>query len=253
MTSSAVIRRRGDDVSRPTAKFDAYFCETDSNRLVLPDDGKLDELASRLGYRVVTQPNDLRTHVQRILVCLRRRDEPSLRGSLVDLFIALGSKGKALKLRMLEITAPILSRTATAFLKRHVDSGFKPWDIAIAEFRMSLLSLGYIGRKNVILKHQGKLAPPRDPIATARDCMELGQLDVALDTLEAALRINPDDQALARELLPIYEKGVDPKRAARMRQYIGKALNNLPSGWESISEIDGSFLNHKYREAEYSS
>lgn len=250
MTGSALVRRRGEDPSPLPEKVDVHFSEISSHRLVLQDDVQLGELASHLGYRIVVNPRDLRTHVQRILVCLRLRDENALRGSLVDLFIVLEGRGQALKLRMLETAAPILSKTLAAFLRRHLNTGFKPWDASISQVRMSLLSLGYIGTHSIIVKHERADEAANDPIATARACIEYGQLDVALETLEDALRINPEDRAIAEALLPIYERGTDPERAARMRKYLGGALNELPPGWESISEVDGRIL-HPNGEVEY--
>lgn len=192
---------------------DVHFSIAGDRGLVLK---RLDDLGSGaryLGYRIVDKPNDLRAHVQRILLYLGLNDEPGVRGSLIDLFIALGDKGSALKQRMLGFAAPALSRTAVAFMRKNIDKGFQPWDNAIASTRTSLLSMGYIGVRQLVLVRQKAgitagpetRANPEHPLAQAQSQLEYGQLEHAVATLEEALRNDPTDKDVADLLDELYQ------------------------------------------------
>lgn len=186
---------------------DVHFSIAGDRGLVLK---RLDDPGSGaryLGYRIVDKPTDLRAHVQRILLYLGLNDEPGVRGSLIDLFIALGDKGAALKQRMLDFAVPALSRTAVAFLRKNIDKGFQPWDNAIASTRTSLLSLGYIGVRQLVLPNQKPetTVSAEHPLAQANSQLEYGQLENAVATLEEALRNDPTDKDVADLLDELYQ------------------------------------------------
>lgn len=190
----------------PTDISDVHFSIAGDRRLVLKSLGDAELGASYLGYRIVDKPGDLRAHVQRILLHVGANDEPSVRGSLIDLFIALGSRGAALKQRMLGFAAPALSKTGAAFLRKNIEHGFKPWDNAVASTRTSLLSMGYIGVREIISCRPAPRTEPdvEPPVDQARSQIEYGQLEQAVATLEEALRINPADGDVAELLDELY-------------------------------------------------
>jgi hypothetical protein len=192
---------------------DVHFSIAGDRGLVLKGLADLGSGARYLGYRIVDKPTDLRAHVQRILLYLGLNDEPGVRGSLIDLFIALGDKGAALKQRMLDFAVPALSRTAVAFLRKNIDKGFQPWDNAIASTRTSLLSMGYIGVRQLVLPSQKPETMVRSdttlsaehPLAQANSQLEYGQLENAVATLEEALRNDPTDKDVASLLDELYQ------------------------------------------------
>lgn len=189
----------------PALLSDAHFSLSGERRLVLAGMGDPRQGSRYLGHRIVDNPRDLRAHVQRILLLLAAGDEVTLRASLVDLFIVLGDKGNALKTRMLDCASPLLSKTVAAFLRRHLREGFKPWDRAISTMRMSLLSLGYVGTRELVQVSTGAATTtPVDALAHARACLEYGQLEVAIETLEAANEAFPDDWEVVTALEELY-------------------------------------------------
>lgn len=196
----------------PALLSDAHFSLSGERRLVLAGMGDPRHGSRYLGHRIVDNPRDLRAHVQRILLLLAAGDEVTLRASLVDLFIVLGDKGNALKARMLDCASPLLSKTVAAFLRKHLREGFKPWDSAISTMRMSLLSLGYIGTRELV---QGctatTAATPVDALAQARACLEYGQLEVAIETLEAANEAFPDDWEVVTALEELYHHSAEDR------------------------------------------
>jgi len=239
MAETVLIRHRGVAPPLLREEVGVHFLVSDSRCLSLPDTGRDKEHSLYLGHLIVDNPRNLRVHVQRILILVRQRDELSLRGSLVDLFITLGDRGEALKRRMLSCAAPVLSKTMAAFLHKNLADGFNASDKAISQVRMSLLSLGCIGSSELIRKRttQGS-SSARDPIEVARLCVEYGQLDVAFDTLEAALRLDPGSTDVTSELLKLYRASGMPERAFETRDYLRGALDALPAQWSDLEEMN---------------
>lgn len=187
---------------------DVHFNLAGERRLVLAGRGDARDGSRYLAHRIIDNPRDLRAHVQRILLLLAAGDEITLRASLVDLFIVLGDKGQALKTRMLDCASPLLSKTVAAFLRKHLATGFKPWDSAVSAMRMSLLSLGYIGRHELVERSGVTMSGGSlDALAAARASLEYGQLEVAIETLEAANEAFPDDWEVITALEELHHLG----------------------------------------------
>ncbi len=229
-----VVRRVGlGDVAVPQGQaVHAHFDIEGSQRLFLRELTAPAAGVVYLGHRILENPSDLRSHVQRILLLIDAEMESDLQGALADLFIALGDKGGALKQRLLGLAAPHLSRTAAAFFRQRLEAGLKPWDTAVSRIRASLLSLGYSGSHEVVRRlAPGAVAGYADVLAEARDYLEYGQIDAAREVLEQALRRDPGDAAIAAELLEIYRSTRDEDRLAVMRHYLLETLPRLPPGW----------------------
>lgn len=147
-----IVRRTGQEVAAQPSEHlvHAHFDIEGSRHLLLGEQVSRDAAVVYLGHRILENPNDLRSHVQRILLLTDGDDESALQGALIDLFIALGERGDALKARMLTHAAPRLSRTAVLFFERNLDIGFKSWETSVARVRESLLSLGYSGQHEVV-------------------------------------------------------------------------------------------------------
>lgn len=147
-----VIRRIGQENAAPPCEHlvHAHFDIEGSRHLLLGDQVSSENAVVYLGHRILENPSDLRSHVQRILLLTEGTDESALQGALIDLFIALGERGDALKMRMLAHATPKLSRTALLFFERNLDIGFKSWEISVARVRESLLALGYSGQHEVV-------------------------------------------------------------------------------------------------------
>lgn len=189
-----------------------------------------------LGHRILLHPHDLRSHAQRILLLIRAQDGASLFGALVDLFIALEDKGLALKNRMFEFSRPLLSRTSQAFIERHLQTGIRACDPAIARLRSSLLRVGLCDTDKLILRHtsSGATHPvDRSPLEEARELLEYGQLDQAMETLENALLTNPDQQEISQELLEIYTRMGELDRLEAMREQLLINFGRVPANWPS--------------------
>ena len=207
-----------------------------NRRLSLPDLASPYAGVVYLGHRILENPYDLRSHVQRILLLIDRGDETDLQGALVDLFIALDDKGEGLRRRLLELASSRLPRTTAVFLKQRLASGVKPWETAVSRMRSSLLSLGFSGVHEVVRRRDGAGSSTyANAVEEARSCLEYGQVEVARDVLERALKLDPGNDRVASELLEIYRSTRDEERLAATRQFLHDALPHLPPGWHMQS------------------
>lgn len=240
-----VVRRvrLSDDVPAPAREGEAVhvlFNILGNRRLSLPDIASPYAGAVYLGHRILENPSDFRSHVQRILLLNDRGDEVDLQGALVDLYIALGDKGEGLKRRLLELAAPRLSRTAQAFLRQRLAGGLKPWETAVSRMRSSLLSLGFSGVHELVGRREStRTATYADPVEEARACLEYGQVDEAREVLERALRQDPGNDAIAAELMEIYQYTRDDERLEAMRQFLLDAAPSDPADYRG-TQSDGS-------------
>ncbi|WP_028309920.1 hypothetical protein [Derxia gummosa] len=72
---------------------------------------------------VARAPLDLHAHLRRIGFASHTDDDEQLQGAVADLFIALGSAGRALRARVLDEQRARLPATLVRLLDAHLDSG----------------------------------------------------------------------------------------------------------------------------------
>lgn len=190
------------------------------------------EAAALLKHRVLKNPNDLRSHVRRILLSIDQDDDHDLEGALTDLFIVLQSRGLALKDLLLGVAETCLSESRTDFLRQHRKAGFEPWDTSVSNVQASVLALGFSGTHELVVRGTPKPASEfSNPVEEARSCLEYGQVDAARDVLERALEDDPTDELVASELLEIYIYTNDMQRRAVMRNFLEANLPSVPPAW----------------------
>ncbi len=108
------------------------------------------EVLATLEAAIRRQPLDLHRHVQRINLLLTEPERAALEAALVDLFIAVGYRGIALKTRMLDEARPHLDPDSLAFFEQNIFKGLTPDDPAIGDVNGSVLSQGFTGRSKLI-------------------------------------------------------------------------------------------------------
>jgi hypothetical protein len=67
-------------------------------------------------------PKQLRTHIRRIYFAIRRGDKTRLTGAIVDLFLVLKGKGKALVNRVIDQAEPLLDKKTLSDLRKFADT-----------------------------------------------------------------------------------------------------------------------------------
>ncbi|MEF3192798.1 MAG: tetratricopeptide repeat protein [Halothiobacillaceae bacterium] len=233
-----LVRLKGEPASLPAADLalDPHMAIYGHSSLMLRHVCDVDSALHYLGHRIVNHPRELRSHVQRILLLIRHEDGASLYGALVDLLITLGDKGLALKQRMLDLAAPLLNPTSRVFLQRQLESGIRPCDPAIARVRSSLLRAGSCGTEQLVLRHKAQGgALERTPLEEARELVEYGQLEQALETLENALLMDPDQPGVAGELLDLYTRIGELERMEAVRKQLLINFGRAPESWSAAT------------------
>ncbi|MEQ1601094.1 MAG: tetratricopeptide repeat protein [Methylophilaceae bacterium] len=209
-----------DELMHPDRSDPAFISEL-RTQLKLTESLHTPWLADALAHRIARSPNDLRGHVQRIMLHQHLNQGDALFAALLDLFIALGHWGLALRKRLLQTSANLLNNTQYEFLNSRLDSGISNNEIHPPALR-SRLSQGSTGSFNFIIRsnnrHQSDLRPA---LEQALDFLNYGQLDQAQETLEQALIENPTDPAIARELADLYTHTCDSNAVANLLAKLG--------------------------------
>lgn len=94
--------------------------------------------------KVIRNPQDLHLHIQRIHMHRSLNDRDGLYGALIDLYIALGQGGYALRVRMVKKCEQHLSAEQYATLSSYNSSGLDVEDTE-ASMSQSFLCKGLIG------------------------------------------------------------------------------------------------------------
>lgn len=95
-------------------------------------------------HYLARHPEALLQHVQRINLAIISEDNIKVFCALLDLYLALGAKGRALRADMLSAAMPLLTDEQTAFFLEHLDSGAAANE-PHPKAPLSVLSYGFIG------------------------------------------------------------------------------------------------------------
>ncbi len=234
-----LIAHNGTDTTpqenkREESLIEAAFYIPAGNRLQFDATGWHGKAADYLTFAVTRFPNDLRNHVRRITLLLRHENKAGLRGALVDLFIALRGKGRPLRERMLATSKPVLREEDYCFLAKFLDTELSELD-ALPSPRHSVLSKGVTGISQLVQRHHIRNAVAQDPLAQARDHIEYGQLNAAMDVLEAAVLKTPSRSDLQSELLEIYRATNETDRYIAMRKQLNSEANPSHDAWLELA------------------
>lgn len=186
-----------------------------------------------LARALARQPGDLIRHVQRIHLHIENADGRRLYGALVDLFIALGSRGAALRRRMLEASRAVLDAGQFARLEGALADGLQA-NHRLGDIPGSVLGRPVRGSLELVVRAV-RAAPVRSALEEARALLDDGYVDEARQLLESALDETPYDAALADELLPIYRAQRDRRGYETTRQMLD-SFNALPASWQRFND-----------------
>jgi tetratricopeptide (TPR) repeat protein len=184
-----------------------------------------------LGHRILGQPADLRAHVQRVFLLIKIADSAALYSALLDLMIALGVHGQALKQRMLTLAKPLLASATFGFLQQHLDAGFAPNDPHLTRVRGSLLRVSTEHGQPLVQRNGSHSTPVVSVLDQANSLLEYGQLEHAVELLENALLLDPDQEAEARLLLELYRTMKAEARWQGMCEQLQLNFGHIPKAW----------------------
>ena len=186
-----------------------------------------------LKYRVAGNPSDLLSHLRRIILLDGIGDEENLFAALLDLFIALDSKGESLRSRLLAQYRPKLSDSHYEVLRKGLANGAAIGSESLGG--SSVLAKGITGTCSLIrpLEAGAAESAPADPLREARDFLEYSQIDEAREVLEQAVLDDPACAEFQTELLELYRAGRDLKNLEKVRDALLGSGVSLSEDWST--------------------
>ena len=194
-----------------------------------------ERLLEHLAHRVSRNPADLLSHVQRVMLCARLHLCDEVYGALLDLFIALGDKGHALRVRLLAQCRGMLSAQQLGVLEPAVLSGISAMDV-VPLVGHSRLSAGVSGSVDIVsMIDANQPTSATSVIDEARDLLDSGHIEMACDLLEPALLASPQNLEISQELLTIYHHTRDLTRLKRMLEQLTSTLFSMREEWQALA------------------
>lgn len=193
------------------------------------------QLIEMMAYEVIWRPNDLQAHVRRILLSISCRDGAQSYGALLDLYIALGEKGRQLRQRMLLLASHMLTAEQNKMLREKLEQGVSRID-SMPESVESILTEAVIGSTDLVHRRNVLSNNKDDLLAEAKEYLVYGQVQEAQDLLEQLCLRDPMDTEVTGELLAIYKHGRDQQALSRMTKCLEERGFPLPPQWEVLAE-----------------
>lgn len=235
-----VIRQKTAVQGQPPASLaaarQAVFEIPGIRRLFLDAEKSSDDAGDYLSRQVARKPEDLRSHLQRINLCLQQRDREGTYGALLDLFIVLGPKGLPLRRRIFRSTLRLLNKEQYRAFLQHMDAGVHATAV-MPSARCSMLSKGLTGTSHLVINEVTEEDFQRDPLIEAREHLEYGQVEEARELLEEAVLMEPWRTDLQSDLLEIYRHTRDRKNFDAMRERLEAANIPVSDAWLDASNL----------------
>lgn len=211
----------------------AFGLDSD-HRLRLGD--RYDTLQARryLVSRVARDHWDLRAHLQRIYLALDdEAREDLLFGALMDLFLALGDKGRELRTTVLDMVKPKLHEDDHHFLQQHLEKGLQRLDV-LPLTSGSVLDHAVFGQSHLVERQRAELLMDATAVDIAIMHLEHGDVDSARSVLEEALLKDPTHSAVQTELLEIYRRTRDQAGFIAMGKKLQSQGVSLSADWDEL-------------------
>jgi len=212
---------------------DMAFRDDQSRRLWVDSSIPAERIDAWFSHHIVRQPEDLLAHVQRVHFATSQNAEPALYSALLDLFIALGSRGQALRETLLAQSSELLSDVHRVFLQASISAGINARD-SIEDPAMSMLCRGFSGVGDLIEASKAAPAEDMDPLRQALESIECSELDEARAILEKSFFGGTFDAVQQQLLLEIYRKTDDSVHFEKL--YATFSPDLAPDDWLVLAE-----------------
>jgi len=216
-------------------RLEPAFLTAYKGKLHLDARGWIDKAKAYYAHAIARNPNDLLRHVQRISLYAETAD-PAILGALLDLFLVLGDKGDLLRRRMLALARPILSSQDYHALHQQLEHGEDHLSFLLLHASSSVLWPGVTGDTQLISKAEKAEAEAgaEDPLEIASQQVDIGQIELAQETLESALLADPARLSLHLALLEIYRHARDRQRIAHLWRKLQGRANPAQTEWQRL-------------------
>lgn len=194
-------------------------------------------LADYLEQRIAAEPSHLLHHTRRIALEYQLDHPESLYGALIDLFLVLGVRGRALRRRLTEGARERLAPEHYAQLRRWLQSGQALDTESVPPLKSSLFGLGTGETLHLVEMRETAHPDARDPLVEARECIEYSQIDQARQILESALGAEPERADLQWELLDLYRAQRDASHFLKLYPTFARDENPLAEDWRATARF----------------
>lgn len=205
----------------------------------ITDKQTVEHLYQQIVYKVLTNPKQLISHLQRIYFTYSQGMTEPLYAALVDLFSVLDGRGEELSSRMVSSTHSLLTEHQSEVLASYLEH--KKISL-LAGNKFSVLTKGVVG-SGVLLTEKNDVAIVHDPLAIARDYVEYSQLDAAIETLEAGVLGDPERQELQLDLLELYKVTKNIQAFTKMHFLLTEKELDLSAGWQELTDYFAGLTN----------
>ncbi|MCP4010999.1 MAG: hypothetical protein GY726_15975 [Proteobacteria bacterium] len=214
------------------------FSITGSRALGLSSDKPAEKVCEFLAHHIARKPQDLMVHVQRIKLAVDHDLEPVLHGALLDLFIALGPRGYALRKCMYDLASKVLDKESIQYLADGLEKGIKAND-PIAEQGVSVLCRSIMGSIELVEIDQPADDPGHGPLEQALANIECSQLEDAQDVLEQSVRADASSLEQQILLLDLYRKTDNKTRFSAFYSTLDEGAMLNPQAWREMADHFG--------------
>ncbi len=194
-----------------------------------------EKAADFLARGVARSPINLITQIQRLNLCLAKRDAEGTYGALLDLFITLGEKGLLIRRRMLLRAKPLLTDEQFQALALRLDTGISAAD-PMPPSPNSVLSKGLTGIRQLVVRIHDDEGRQRDPLDEAIEYLEYSQIDKAKEILEKAVLADPSRKDLQHNLLTIYRASNDQEGFSAMQDKLRNLETPVSDEWKKLAQ-----------------
>lgn len=199
-----------------------------------PESDADDELQTwrLLSHQIRSNPHNLLAHVQRILLTQDENLQNRTGGTLLDLYLALGTSGVMLRTRMLDICRDQLDEDTVSLFDSWLESGVD--EHACGWMSGSMLATGEIPAGSSLLKLQRSTVEPEyiDVLAEVQDHLEYGQVELAQALLETEVLEGRATSELEHELLTVYQHTRNGKRLEEISDKLISSDVKLSEDWQ---------------------
>lgn len=182
-----------------------------------------------LSSLVARDPLDLESQARRVLLSTQAPHRAQAFGALIDLFLALGDKGRGLRRTLLDAARSCLADDEHRFLLAHLDGGLSR-RATLPAATGSVLDAAVIGNLHPV-GQQRRATQAASRVEEAIELLDQGDLPAAQSLLEEVLLDDPDDTTALRELQAIYHHSRDDAAKAGLQARLQERHGRLPAQW----------------------
>ncbi len=190
-------------------------------------------IAENWAHSITRRPEDLRAHVQRIFIFMTQADTSRIFSALVDLFLALGKRGYALRKRLLQLSKPYLLEQQYHSLHVSLHNGVAD-ESDLPEAKYALLRQGKKNNRAFIVKRNRNKADDVTIMEHVQSYIEFGQIEQAKALLQQTIIEMAGDEACFEQLLEIFQKTEDKSGFAHFYQQLQRHRITIPDAWQQF-------------------